>query len=189
MLGAAAAHAQPAANGVLLVARPEMPDPRFRETVVLATQTAEANTVGVILNRPLRAGLGDYLPQAHDPARPIFYGGPVMERVVVALFRSAGPPEGAAFPVLRGIYLSMHPALIAPLAAAPAAPARFFAGFSGWAPRQLEAELRTESWYVLPASADLLFRTDFERLWPELVERARRFRTRTAAESGAILVP
>src|SRR5437879_5442946 len=39
-------------NGVLLVAKPGLTEPNFRETVVLVTQTPDAQTVGVILNRP-----------------------------------------------------------------------------------------------------------------------------------------
>src|SRR5688572_23105282 len=46
--------AQPQAeapNSLLLVAKPSLTDPNFRETVVLVTQAADASTVGVILNR------------------------------------------------------------------------------------------------------------------------------------------
>ena len=36
----------------LLVAKPDLADPNFRETVVLVTQAEDGRTVGVILNRP-----------------------------------------------------------------------------------------------------------------------------------------
>ena len=42
---------------------------------------------------------------------------------------------------------------------------------------QLEAEIAREDWYVLPSSADVLFRRDTSDLWRELVERARSRRT------------
>ncbi len=65
-----------APNGVLLVAKPDMADPRFRETVVLVTQTPDGHTVGVILNRPLEASLSDYLrhPRAGEYAGVLGYG-------------------------------------------------------------------------------------------------------------------
>ena len=44
-----------APNAILLVAKPDLQDPNFRETVVLVTQAADASTVGVILNRPTSA--------------------------------------------------------------------------------------------------------------------------------------
>src|SRR5258706_5066080 len=40
-------------NGILLVAKPDLRDPNFRETVIAVTRAPDASTVGVILNRPL----------------------------------------------------------------------------------------------------------------------------------------
>jgi hypothetical protein len=45
------AHADPLPS-ILLVAKPGLLDPNFRETVVLVTRAADAQTIGVILNRP-----------------------------------------------------------------------------------------------------------------------------------------
>jgi putative transcriptional regulator len=46
-------------------------------------------------------------------------------------------------------------------------------GFSGWAPGQLESELARNDWFVLPASAEILFRGDTTDMWEELVRKAR----------------
>src|SRR5260221_397379 len=61
---AAAAAAQPpeSANGGLLVAKPGLPDPGFSETAGLVTQTPDARTGGVILNRPLPVKLPQTIP-------------------------------------------------------------------------------------------------------------------------------
>ena len=37
---------------------------------------------------------------------------------------------------------------------------RFFTGFSGWAPGQLQRELALEAWLVLPVTEEILFRDD-----------------------------
>ena len=166
---AAGAGAQPQhepPNGVLLVAKPGLADPNFRETVVLASQTPDGSTVGVILNRPTQA-------KHEKSGDALGFGGPVMREVVVALFRSERAPEAAAFHVLKGIYLTMHPASIDRLVEKRAGDYRLFAGFSGWAPGQLESELARDGWFVLPASAELLFRKDTRGLWEELVRKAR----------------
>jgi putative transcriptional regulator len=153
-------------NGVLLIAKPGLLDPNFRETVVLVTQAPDYSTVGVILNRPTAA--------RHERAgQSIYGGGPVMPRTLVALFRSDEPPEAPAFHVLKRVYLSMHSGNLERLLAQPAARFRLFAGFSGWAPRQLEAEIRRDGWYVLAANEELVFRTDTAGMWRELLERAR----------------
>ena len=171
---AGAALAQP--NGILLVAKPGLPDPNFSETVVLVARTDDAATVGVILNRPSVRRLVDVAPSwpgAENLTEPLYTGGPVLRQVVVALYASEEPPKAAAFRVLPQVYLSMHPANLEPLVAQPSARMRLYAGFSGWAPRQLEAEMASGSWYVLRATEELVFRKDTTGMWRELVERAR----------------
>jgi putative transcriptional regulator len=142
------------------VAKPSLVDPNFRQTVVLVTQTADASTVGVILNRPTARKHGD---------DTVYSGGPVMREVLVTLFRAEQPPEAPAFHVLNGVYLSMHPQNVERFAQER----RLFAGFSGWAPGQLETEFARDGWFVLPASAEIVFRKDTAGLWDELVRKAR----------------
>jgi len=160
------AAAQPAErpNAVLLVAKPSLTDPNFRETVVLVTQTPDAQTVGVILNRPTERKLS---------GETVFFGGPVLRETLVALFQSREQPASPAFQVMRGVYLAMRPETIARLLARPGQRFRLYAGYSGWAPLQLQAELARDGWYVLPASVDLLFRKDTAGLWSELLAEAR----------------
>jgi putative transcriptional regulator len=167
LLLAAGASAQPEpANGVLLVAKPGLVDPNFRETVVLASQTPDGSTVGVILNRPT--------PQKHaKTGDPLSFGGPVMREVLVALYRAGRQPEAGAFHVLKNVYLTMHPQNIEPLLGKRSERYRLFMGFAGWAPGQLESELARDGWFVLPARVEIIFRKDTSGLWEELVRKAR----------------
>jgi putative transcriptional regulator len=155
------------ANGLLLVAKPSLTDPNFARTVVLVTQTEDASTVGVILNRPSER-------RDEKTGEPLYFGGPVMSQVRVALFRSAQAPKAAAFHVLKDVYLTMHPDNIASLLADTAARYRLYAGFSGWRPRQLESEFVRNSWHILPADEATVFRASPDGLWEELLERALR---------------
>jgi putative transcriptional regulator len=50
---------------------------------------------------------------------------------------------------------------------------RFFTGFSGWAPNQLQNELQLDGWFVLPVTEEILFRVDTRGMWRELLEKAR----------------
>lgn len=154
-------------NAILLVAKPELVDPNFRETVVLVTQAPDFSTVGVILNRPTGR-------KHAETGKALGFGGPVMPQATVALFRSPGMPEAPAFHVLKGVYLSMHPKILEPLFSRPKEGYRLYSGFSGWAPRQLESEMTRESWYILPATESIVFRDDARDLWRELVEKARK---------------
>jgi len=150
-------------NALLLIAKPELQDPNFRETVVLVTQAADASTVGVILNRATK--------RKTEKGEPLWFGGPVMREATVTLFRSERVPSASAFPVLKDVYLSMHPANLEALT--PGQRYRLYSGFSGWAPGQLQSELARDGWYVLPPREEFLFRGDTHNLWRELMEKAR----------------
>jgi len=157
-------------NAILLIAKPGLQDRNFRETVVLVTQAPDFTTVGVILNRPTdgkREKTGD----------PVYFGGPVMPGTTVALFRTESVPGAAAFPLLKDVYLSMHPENIEPLLAGPGKNYRLYSGFSGWAPRQLESEMERDGWYMLPATEELIFRKNTDGMWRELLEKAQRGKT------------
>src|SRR6267142_7121115 len=91
---AGAALAQP--NGIVLVAKPGLPDPNFSETVVLVARTDDDATVGVILNRPSLRRLVDVAPGwpgAQDFTEQLYDGGPVMRQALVALYVSDATPK------------------------------------------------------------------------------------------------
>jgi putative transcriptional regulator len=150
-------------NGVLLVAKRGLEDPRFGRSVVLVTQAPDGHTLGVILNRPTQV--------RHD-GHALWYGGPVMNRVVVALFKAEAPPQAGAFHVLKNVYLSMHPENVDALLAEGRGTFRLYSGFSAWVPGQLQAELERGSWHFLPADEETVFREDTSALWDALVARA-----------------
>ncbi len=172
---AAAAQQELPPNGIFLVAKPGLSDPNFRQTVVLVTQAPDYSTVGVIINRPTKLALRRLLPEGFPSGNyrdAVFSGGPVMPQVLVALFRSDEPPAAPAFHVLKGLYLSMHPGNLKPLLGDRKRRYRLFAGFSGWAPRQLESEFVRNDWLVLPADAETALRQNVDGLWQELLRRA-----------------
>src|SRR5258707_15614761 len=132
---ATAACAQGPSNAVFLIARPGMPDPNFRETVVLATQQEGAEATGVIINRPTDRSLAEMLPsERFKPFKePIFFGGPVAPQGLFAVFQ-ADRFSGAAVPMLPGLYLAVVPDSVDALLNNPPPKIRFFSGYSGWAP-------------------------------------------------------
>ncbi|HUQ76565.1 MAG TPA: YqgE/AlgH family protein [Burkholderiales bacterium] len=177
-------------NAVVLVAKPGLTDPNFKETVVLVTRSPDGASVGVILNRPTRQRLAELAPGfagAEGFPERLYAGGPVMQQVVVALFFSETAPKDAAFHVLPDIYLTLHPRNIEALLAEPRERARLYAGFSGWAPNQLEAEIEAGGWFALRATESLLFRKETSNMWRELIERAGG--SRAALNARDILVP
>ncbi|HTQ74036.1 MAG TPA: YqgE/AlgH family protein [Burkholderiales bacterium] len=178
---AAAAHAQVPHRSLLLIARPGLPDPNFRETVVLAVHSEGAETTGVIINRPTNRSLADLLPSKRFETftDPIFFGGPVAPQGLFALFESP-KYSGPAVPMMPGIYLAVLPDSVDALLSKPPAKIRFFSGYSGWAPGQLQAELDRGDWYVVDAEAKTIFQQDTSRLWQDMLARARAVRASAA---------
>ena len=177
---------------MILVAKPGLADPNFSGSVVLVTHTPSGDTVGVVLNRPTRLRLADVAPEfpgAKAYSGRVYDGGPVLQKVIVALFRSKAPPGAPAFHIVNDAYLSMHPTNVSALLAHPDARFRFFAGFAGWAPGQLEAEIERGSWYVLPVTDDVLFRDDTSSLWRELVDKARSEHAEASPSTRGIYLP
>jgi len=48
---------------------------------------------------------------------------------------------------------------------------RVFAGYSGWGPGQLEAELAEPAWIVAPAETSDVFAADPDELWRRVLHR------------------
>jgi len=162
-------------NGVLLVARPELTDPNFVETVVLVTRHTHGGAVGVILNRPTAVTLAEALPsleRLRGGPDTVFHGGPVARTTLVFAFRSATAPP-MALHVLADVYLSLDADLLRRMLAGARPDAlRVFAGYAGWSPGQLEAEIHRGSWHVLDADPETIFEMDPRTMWRTLLRRA-----------------
>jgi len=163
-------------NAIFLVARRGMSDPNFRETVVLVTHPPRGAPFGVIINRPLGQRLSDVFPdQPSLKGRKdvLYFGGPVGRQGLVFLVRSPEPPQGV-MRVLRDVFFTSDVELIESLLQRedPLRGLRIFAGYSGWAPGQLQNEIARGGWHVVPADAETLFNKDPAGIWPELIERA-----------------
>lgn len=169
-LPAAAAVAPEA--GMLLVARPELPDPRFRETVILLVQHGPEGSVGLILNRPSRLTLAEVLtelPAAPGAGEVLSYGGPVAPRVFVVLVQVRGEPPEPSQKVLGNVYLTGTGQFADWFEKNRAqATYRVFAGYGGWSPGQLEKEMIRGDWQLLPVDERMLFAEDMTGLWRAL---------------------
>jgi putative transcriptional regulator len=176
LLLASAAHG-PQASGaepVLLVASTDLQDPNFAHSVVLVLFPAGGGPTGVILNRPTRLSWSEAFPDEpalRARADPIFFGGPVRLNALWFLFRQ-GSPEGNVLPVLDDLYLSADGELLDRLLEKRAPVDRFFVGYAGWAPAQLDVEIAQGAWHVLPAELDVILKMDPETMWRELLLRA-----------------
>ena len=156
---------------ILLVARAELPDPNFKDSVVLVMNNIAPAPVGVIINRPTRVAVSSLFPDLErvvSPDEKLYFGGPVEIATVLFLVRLDTAPEHAT-EVLDGVYASTNRELLRKLLGRdkPMEGLRIFIGYSGWAPGQLEAEIARGDWALAPAEASAIFDRKSGRPWPE----------------------
>jgi len=156
---------------ILLVARAELPDSNFKDSVVLVMNNIGPAPAGVIINRPTRIAVSRLFPDLERLAQlddKLYFGGPVETALVSFLFRADTPPEDAT-QVIDGIYFSANGELLRKLLGRdkPMDGLRIFIGHSGWAPGQLEAEIARGDWALAPAETDTIFDRKSEHPWPE----------------------
>lgn len=164
--------------GQLVVATPELLDPSFSRTVVLLLQVDEDDgALGLVLNRPSGTDVDEVLPgwaglSAGPPV--VFAGGPVQPSAAICLGRGRpGGPLVAAFSELEGVRSVGTVDLEAPpeALAASVSEVRLFAGYAGWSPGQLEAEVEDGAWWVLDSLPADAFDGRPDRLWQRVLLR------------------
>jgi putative transcriptional regulator len=160
--------------GMLLLASPELLDPNFVDAVVLILDADEDGAMGVVINRPSPVPVIAVLAEWGDVvAEPevLFRGGPVSPEgaLAVALLR-----DHRAVPGLRP--LTDRLAIVdlegeADDIDAAADGIRIFAGYAGWEAGQLEVEIESGDWYVVPSLPPDVFQADPTGLWREMMRR------------------
>lgn len=161
--------------GKLLVATPATGGAMFGRSVVLLLQHDERGAHGLVLNKPLSTGVDRVLPgwQEHlSPPGLLFQGGPVGLDTALGLVSIPGAASDLlgikrVFGAVGVADLDAPPELVMPEVAA----IRIFAGYSGWAPGQLEGEIDAGGWYVVPAESRDAFSGEPALLWAAVLGR------------------
>ena len=156
-------------TAILLVARAELPDPDFTDSVVLVMNNLAPGPVGIILNRPTPLAVAELFPRLKHLARQpdkVYFGGPVELKSIWFLFRASIPPK-QAIQVLDGVYLGADQNLLLRLLGRdkPMEGLRIFMGHAGWMPGQLEAEIDRNDWTLKRAEPGAIFNGQSDRPW------------------------
>ncbi|HEY5648385.1 MAG TPA: YqgE/AlgH family protein, partial [Nitrospiria bacterium] len=102
---------------------------------------------------------------------PVYEGGPVQKNVLMALYH--GQPSPDSVEVGGDIYLTGDLGAlnrVVPIRSGDS-PVRFYLGYAGWSPRQLEGELEAGGWTLLPGNSNLVFGEEARSAWPEMMRR------------------
>ena len=189
VLGAALWATEPASTlaqnarlaGQLLVATPELEDPRFTRTVIyMVRHDARTGAMGLVVNRQLgEVPMAVLLKQSGLPSAGakgsvrLHVGGPVEATRIVVLHTDdyAGPDT---VKVANGVAVTAEPSILQSIVEGKGPRrARFTLGYAGWAPGQLEAEMEAGYWIVVPTDDAIMFDDAYETKWDRAMARRR----------------
>ena len=164
--------------GQLLVATPEMKDPRFAESVIYLVKHESDGAMGLVINKPMTKVTIDELlkgfgleSKASKREIILHYGGPVGVRQGFLLHSDESLLD-TSIKVTAGIAMTSDVKLLE-LIARGKGPRRslFMLGYAGWAPGQLEDELKANAWFVIRGELSLIFGADADKKWRQALDR------------------
>jgi len=164
----------------LLLAAPPLADPNFERSVVLLSAHGPDGAFGWVLNGRQAMSLSELLVRtqlagnAPNVEGVVRFGGPVSQEQVWLLYPSGALPaevEGQ-MQVAPGITASASRKVLERIAAGPVPPGLItLMGYAGWAPWQLENEIKSGSWLPTDVSAAVVFETPSDELWGRAYQR------------------
>jgi len=159
-------------KGKVLIAMPDMADPRFERGVILMLEHGPEGAMGVMINKPLEAvQFSDLLDQLNISAsdenidrNPVFFGGPVE---IGRGFVLHSPDIMLAHSLLMppiGVTTSLD--MLAQMASGKGPKQSLFClGYTGWSAGQLDDEIKENVWLHATLKSSLLFETEVDRRW------------------------
>jgi len=165
-------------TGQLLIAMPNMRDPRFEKSVIyLCVHNAEG-AVGLVLNRQIDSiTFPELLAQLNidsendAPELPIHFGGPVeMGRGFV--LHSADYGQTGTIMVGDLIGLTATVDILKDMAAQRGPRNSLLAlGYAGWGPGQLDDEIQQNAWLNVTADEALVFDPEVDTKWSRAIAK------------------
>ena len=158
--------------GMLLVAMPGMPDPRFARSVIYLCAHSEEGAMGLVVNQvadevtfPAVIGQLGIEPDRSCADQPVHVGGPVQPSRGFVL-HSADYVQDGTMVIDDGFALTATVDVLKAIASGQGPTRSVLAlGYAGWDAGQLDAEIQGNGWMVAPADPEIVFDRDNESKW------------------------
>jgi len=162
-----------------LIAMPSLKDTFFERSVIYICEHDEKGAMGIMVNRPIGIEVNELLLQMQLKEEPelitslgskVLIGGPVTpERGFV--LHTPQTRWSNSQSLTDELMLTTSRDVLSALGS-DTAPEQFIValGYAGWSRDQLEQELAENTWLSIPATAELLFSTEYEDRWQRATE-------------------
>ncbi len=152
----------------ILIAVPQLLDPNFFHAVVLLIEHTDEGAMGLTINHPTDQSIQSLYqqmgrPWSGDETSFLMRGGPVQPEHAWIVH---GPvcSTGTRHPIVDDLYLNTSLDALDELAERQES-YRFFVGYAGWGPGQLDNEIQEGAWILSNVDKDLLFHTPLDNIW------------------------
>jgi putative transcriptional regulator len=164
--------------GRLLIATPALTGPPFEHAVILVAQHDKNGALGIVINRPLgERPIAGLLQAAGADASGVkgsvqlYLGGPVDPQVGFVV-HSAEYHGDNTLDIDGRVALSSGAQILRDIGLGKGPRQSLVAfGYAGWAPLQLDNELRQGAWHTIPDDPALVFDDDRAKVWSDAMAR------------------
>lgn len=159
-------------KGRFLVATDNLANTSFKETVILMTHFSSLGATGITINRPAHIPLNEAFPTVKELSSfsdSLYLGGPVKTNGIFVLMKTKRPHAGMK-QVTDDIYFTvgLNAIIHGSSKAKEGEITRAYAGYAGWSPGQLQAEIKRGDWLIVEADTDIVFEENPDNLWQQL---------------------
>ena len=163
-------------TGQLLVAMPQMRDPRFARSVIYMCAHSADCAMGLVVNRRVGSITFDDLlqqlnigPNKRNDEIRIHFGGPV-EQGRGFVLHSSDYLQSGSLRVDDQVALTATLDILKEMAAGGGPRRSLLAlGYAGWGPGQLDAEIQANGWLSVSSDEALVFDADLDHKWERAI--------------------
>lgn len=165
-------------TGQLLIAMPQMQDPRFARTVIYMCAHTADGAMGLVVNKLLDSVSFEELLEQLNIDRPgsapdirVHFGGPV-ETGRGFVLHSADYVQEATLVIDDKVALTATVDVLRAIAQGRGPDRCLLAlGYAGWGPGQLDNELQQNGWLNVPADDQLIFGSNLDSRWEAAMQK------------------
>lgn len=158
-------------QGRILISEPLLSDTYFKRSVVFITEYSDKGAIGFVLNKSVDIPINEVLSDFPDFNANVYVGGPVAKDTIHFL-HTLGELVPGAVHILDNIYWGGDFDSLKDLikeGMANSSQVRFFLGYSGWSPNQLEREIEDNAWLVTRVPASKIMSAD-KNIWKKTLD-------------------
>ena len=166
-------HNQEPAKGKVLISEPFLLDNYFKRSIVLITEHNTEGTIGFVLNKPVDLKISEVIENFPEINAEVALGGPVSTNTLHYL-HTLGDIIPNSMPVLGNICWGGDFEVVERLISSnnlSRGQIRFFLGYSGWSPNQLENELSENAWVVSDLPPDEIMMPMNKHFWTRTLRK------------------